>query len=149
VILWRISNHVSLAGDGGLRASGRWHTRGRRIVYCSETPAAALLEVLVHFEIDLRDLPAKYRLLKLECPGDFPVENTSAATLPEDWIDRIDVTRAIGDRWLQAGRVPLLRVPSAVAPETFNVLVNPTHPNARRLSVVQASEHVIDPRLLR
>jgi hypothetical protein len=23
VILWRISNHLSLAGDGGLRASGR------------------------------------------------------------------------------------------------------------------------------
>ena len=44
VVLWRISNHVSLTGDGALRVSGRWHTRGRRIVYCSKSPAAALLE---------------------------------------------------------------------------------------------------------
>ena len=31
--LWRISNHASLSGEGGLHASGRWHTRGRRVVY--------------------------------------------------------------------------------------------------------------------
>jgi RES domain-containing protein len=149
VILWRISNHVSLAGDGGLRTSGRWHTRGRRIVYCGETPAAALLEIVVHFEIDVRDLPAKYRLLKLEGPGDLVIERVAVAALPADWTERIDVTRTIGDRWLHAGRSPLLRIPSAVVPETFNVLVNPVHPDARRLSVVQISEHVIDPRLLR
>jgi RES domain-containing protein len=57
VFLWRISNHALLAGDGGLRVSGRWHTRGKRVVYCAENPAAALLEILVHFEIEIGDLP--------------------------------------------------------------------------------------------
>lgn len=66
VVLWRISNHRSLAGGGALRAPGRWHTRGRRIVYCAQTPAAALLETLVHVEIEVRDLPTRYRLLKIE-----------------------------------------------------------------------------------
>ncbi|MBI3680362.1 MAG: RES family NAD+ phosphorylase [Acidobacteria bacterium] len=41
--LWRVTNHVRLDGGGGLRAPGRWHTRGRRIVYCAPDPAAALL----------------------------------------------------------------------------------------------------------
>jgi RES domain-containing protein len=131
-----------------MRASGRWHSRGHRIVYCSESPAAALLETLVHFEIDVRDLPARYRLLKLHAPDDLIVEHLTATDLPADWFELTDLTRAAGDRWLQAGRSPLLRVPSAVVPETFNVLLNPAHPQAARIGVAQASEHVIDPRLL-
>lgn len=149
MILWRISNHVSLGGDGGMRASGRWHTRGRRIVYCSESPAAGLLEILVHFEIDVRDLPAKYRLLKLHAPDDLLIEDVNVADLPADWIERTDLTRAIGDRWLQAATSSLLRVPSAVVPETSNVLLNPIHPDARRVGVAQVSEHPLDPRLLK
>ena len=149
MILWRISNHVSLAGDGGMRASGRWHTRGRRVVYCSESPAAALLEILVHFEIDVRDLPTRYRLLTLRAPDALVVEDLLAADLPPDWIEQTDRTRAIGDRWLQAGRSTLLRVPSAVVPETFNVLLNPGHAHAGQLELVQVSEHAIDPRLLK
>ena len=55
--LWRISNHASLTGEGGLYASGRWHTRGQRVVYLADHPASALLEVMVHLEIDAEDLP--------------------------------------------------------------------------------------------
>ena len=149
MILWRIGNHASLTGDGGMRASGRWHTRGRRIVYCAETPASALLEILVHFEIDVRDLPAKYRLLKLHAPDNLRLDLVAVADLPDDWLEQADVTRETGDRWLEAGRSPLLRVPSAVVPETFNVLLNPAHKDATEVTVVQVSDHVIDPRLLR
>ena len=148
MVLWRISNRLSLAGDGGMRASGRWHTRGRRVVYCSESPAAALVEILVHFEIDVRELPIRYRLLKLQVPDDLVVEHVVLQDLPEDWAERTNLTRSIGDRWLQAERAPLDRVPSAVVPETFNVLMNPAHRHARRINVVYASEHTIDPRLL-
>lgn len=147
--LWRISNHLSLAGSGGLRASGRWHTRGRRIVYCAQSPAAALLETLVHFEITVEDLPRRYRLLKLEEPDDVTLESVSPGDLPKDWVERTDVTRAIGDAWLARGRAAQLSVPSALVAETFNVLVNPAHPDAGRIVIVQTSEHVIDPRLLR
>jgi RES domain-containing protein len=85
VFLWRISNHLSLAGDGALRTPGRWHSRGRRVVYCAQTPAAALLEILVHFEIDIQDLPIRYRLLKIEAPDDVPVGRVSVDDLPANW----------------------------------------------------------------
>jgi len=45
--LWRISNYADLSGAGGLQAAGRWHTRGKRIVYLADHPASALLEMLV------------------------------------------------------------------------------------------------------
>jgi RES domain-containing protein len=149
VFLWRISNHASLAGDGGLRASGRWHTRGKRVVYCAESPAAALLEILVHFEIEIGDLPARYRLLKVSVPDDLQVDRVSLTDLGSDWIEDPLATRAIGDRWLTRATTPLLTVPSAVVPETSNVLLNPTHPDARRIVIVQSTDHVIDPRLVR
>jgi RES domain-containing protein len=149
VILWRISNHLSLAGGGGLHASGRWHTRGRRILYCSESPAAALLETLVHFEIELRELPARYRLLRIQAPDDVHGERVSVESLPADWPDKLDVTRAIGDQWLESRSTALLQVPSVVVPETFNVLVNPTHSDAVRFVVAWISEHAIDARLLK
>jgi len=129
VLLWRISNHVSLDGKGGLEWPGRWHTRGRRVVYCAQTPAAALLETLVHLEIPLADLPPRYRL-------------------PDDWIDDPLVTRAVGDDWLAARTSVLLLVPSAIVPETHNVLINPDHPDATGVRLVETSEHVIDPRLV-
>jgi RES domain-containing protein len=149
VFLWRISNHLSLAGDGALRAAGRWHTRGRRVVYCAQSPAAALLEILVHFEIDIQDLPVRYRLLKIEAPDDVQVERVSVDQLPADWPQKTEVTRAVGDGWLTSGSAALLSVPSAIVPETFNVLLNPAHEDARRIVVVESGEHAIDPRLLK
>jgi RES domain-containing protein len=132
-----------------MRASGRWHTRGHRVVYCSESPAASLLEILVHLEIEIGDLPTRYRLLKIEAPDNLLVHEVRDADLPVNWIEQLDVTRGLGDRWLHTNRAALLRVPSVVAPETFNVLVNPGHERAHEIRVVRASEHVIDPRLLK
>ena len=149
MFLWRISNHLSLAGDGAFRAAGRWHTRGRRVVYCAQSPAAALLEILVHFEIDIQDLPVRYRLLKIEAPDDVQVGRVSVDQLPADWPQKTEVTRAVGDGWLTSGSAALLNVPSAIVPETFNVLLNPAHQDAKRIVVVQSGEHVIDPRLLK
>lgn len=149
MFLWRISNHLSLAGDGALRAPGRWHTRGRRVVYCAQSPAAALLDILVHFEIDSQDLPVGYRLLKIEVPDDVQVESVSVNRLLTDWPERTEVTRALGDGWLTKGSAGLLSVPSAIVPETFNVLLNPAHQDAKRIVIVQAGEYAIDPRLLK
>jgi RES domain-containing protein len=149
VFLWRISNHLSLTGDGALRTSGRWHTRGRRVVYCAQSPAAALLEILVHFEIDIQDLPVRYRLLKIEAPDDVQVENVAVDGLPTGWPERTEVTRGLGDGWISKGSRALLSVPSAIVPETFNVLLNPAQQDAKRIVIVQAGEHAIDPRLLK
>ena len=149
MFLWRSSNHLSLAGDGALRTPGRWHTRGRRVVYCTQSPAAALLEILVHFEIDIQDLPVRYRLLKIEAPDDVQVERVLVGHLPKDWTERTEMTRALRDGWLTRGSAALMSVPSAIVPETYNVLLNPAHQDAKRVIIVQTGEHAIDPRLLK
>ena len=41
MLLWRMSNHADLSGEGGRRVAGRWHERGRPVVYLSEREPAA------------------------------------------------------------------------------------------------------------
>jgi len=141
MFLWRISNHRTLDGRGGLETSARWHTQGRPIVYLAESVAGALLEVLVHLELSPVHLPKSYRLLKVDIPQDLTVEVLSLSDLGETWIDDETLTRTVGDQWLSSKRTALLRVPSAIAPETFNILLNSTHEEARRLKIVSHREY--------
>ncbi len=147
MILWRVSNHTTLDGRGGLRASARWHTRGSRIVYCAENPATALLEILVHSEIDIDDMPVSFRYLEIEAPNDASVVERDGDTLPPRWRENRETTRQLGDEWLRSGRTALLRVPSVIVPKTWNVLMNPGHPECSHIRIAQVHEQPIDPRL--
>jgi RES domain-containing protein len=146
--LWRISNHASLSGDGGLYASGRWHSRGRRVVYLADHPASALVEVMVHLEIDAEDLPSHYQLLGVEVPDGAAITALGENELPAGWRQQITSTRARGDDWLRTGASALLRVPSAIVPEAANYLLNPAHPDAARIGIASAIRAAFDPRLM-
>src|SRR5215204_3095313 len=108
--LWRISNYADLSGIGGLRAAGRWHSQGRRIVYLADHPSSALLEMLVHMDRDL--IPSTYQLLRVTAPADIVPE--TPGDLAADWRTRTMASREIGDRWLDRASSALLQVPSAI-----------------------------------
>ena len=145
--LWRSSNYRSLAGEGGLRFSARWHTAGRRIVYLAESPAGAMIELLVHLELDEADWPRSYHLLQVEYPADLRVE-TLKATPAKNWKRSLAATRKVGDAWLRSGRSSLARVPSAILPETWNVLLNPEHAESKRVRIVKTVRAEFDTRRL-
>jgi RES domain-containing protein len=145
--LWRISDHSDLTGGGGLLASGRWHTRGRRIVYLADHPASALVEVLVHLEVDQEEIPSSYQLIAIDLPDDAAFAVVEPSQLPPDWRDQIQHTRQLGDAWLDENRVPLLRVPSAIIPFATNWLFNPAHREAASARIVEATRVPFDRRL--
>lgn len=144
--VWRISNYVDLSGSGGVRAGGRWHSRGKRIVYLADHPASAVLEMLVHMDRDL--LPATYRLLRVIVPETLSREMVSAEGLSADWREHPAVTRDIGDQWLDRSQSALLQVPSVIVPRARNFLLNPAHPDAARFAVAEVIDAPFDPRLL-
>lgn len=145
--LWRISNFPDLRGEDGRRASARWHTAGKPIVYLAASPAGALLEVLVHLDFDEDLLPPTYTLLRITVP---PRTRIPRMQLPpgESWKSELPLTRAAGDAWLKARRSPLIRVPSAILPNTSNFLLNPLHPEAGNIRIAEALHTPFDPRLL-
>jgi len=143
--LWRISNHADLSGEGGLRASGRWHSKGRRVVYLADHPASALIEIMVHLEIDAEDLPSHYQLLGIDVPDDIAIPTVDA--LPCDWREQAMLTRSLGDAWLRGGTTALLRVPSAIVPDASNYLFNPAHSDIVRIGIASAVHAAFDARL--
>ena len=131
---------------GGWRFSARWHTRGRPVVYCAEHPAGALVEFLVHLADGLT--PDSFQMLTIEADDPVAMTDVDASGLPEGWRSSLPVTREIGNRWLAEGATPLLRVPSVILPETWNVLINPLHRDAAaRLRVIRAQHVPLDERL--
>ena len=60
--LWRLTEFPTLDGEGGRLYSARWHTAGSPIVYLAASPPGALIEILVHLELDENELPPSYRL---------------------------------------------------------------------------------------
>ena len=149
VTLWRVSNYVSLEGIGGLYVSGRWHTKGHPVVYCSEDPSTALLETLVHLEIDREDRPEIFQVLKIESFEEVSIEQVEAAKLGREWRGDLPRTRSIGDEWLQSGRTLLFEVPSVLVPERRNFLINPEHPEIRNLRISARYSHPFDQRFVR
>jgi RES domain-containing protein len=147
MILWRVSNYATLDGVGGLYVSGRWHTKGHPIIYCTLNPATALLETLVHMEIDSEDRPERFHVLRIEGPDSLSIESIEGDSLSPNWAEDMSITQTIGDRWLADGRSLLLQVPSVLVPETWNVLVNPQHVEANLLRVAATYEHAFDARL--
>ncbi|KRR08400.1 hypothetical protein CQ12_20530 [Bradyrhizobium jicamae] len=144
--LWRISNYVDLSGEGGLRAAGRWHTRGKRIVYLADHPASALLEMLVHMDRDL--VPSTYRLLRIRVSEAVDIQKVDVDRLAGDWRGRPDVTRRIGDEWLDRAATALLQVPSVIVPLGWNFLLNPGHRDSAKVGIEEVVDTPLDSRLV-
>ncbi len=66
-----------------------------------------------------------------------------------DWRSDLAFTRHLGDCWLAASASALARVPSILLPHTFNLLLNPLHPDAALLELAEATPALFDVRLFR
>ena len=140
--LWRISDFDDLSGQGGLLGPARWHSVTRPLVYLADHPASALLEVLVHLEVDREDLPASYQLLAVEIPDDIAFDN--APVLTANWRADANETQRIGNQWLENGRMALLRVPSAIVPYGWNWLLNPRHSDVVKIRAAEVIRTTFD-----
>ena len=144
MIVWRLEKKqyvkTALKGIGASKNPGRWNSPGQPVVYCADHPALALLEVMVHLEVDIEDLPPYY-LLK--------IETTDSPAITQDSLPATDVACvAIGSQWLTDNKGLLLKVPSVIVPHCHNVLVNPSHPDINTLRVVGEEKFEFDDRLL-
>jgi RES domain-containing protein len=144
MVLWRISKHLELNGSGGITFAGRWHHAGTPVVYLAESPAGALIEACVHTSAN--DIPPSFTLLKVVGP-DLPFDQIELSTLKPGWPGRVEITRDLGSKWLKRGSSALLRVPSALVPETANFLLNPMHADAELFQIEESFLFPFDARM--
>jgi len=83
-----------------MQSGGRWHSRGRRVVYASATLSLAALEYLVH--LGRRDSRLDLAAVEITILDALPVESVERSALPPDWQTSppTDATILVGDAWL-------------------------------------------------
>lgn len=135
------------SGEGARLFGGRWNSPGRPVVYLSEHQSLATLEVFVNTgPIAPRH---EYSVVGATWDDRF-MERLRAADLPAQWtaFPAGHETAALGDAWLSEARSAVLAVPSVIIPAETNFLLNPVHPDFRRLQLGPAGPFLFDRRLL-
>lgn len=135
----------AFTGEGSFIYGGRWNSIGRHVVYASESRALAALEILVHAPPALQ---IEYVLFRAEIPLNL-VETYTTKNLPVDWRSEppCESTKKIGDLWIEQRGSLALMVPSVLIPAEINALLNPFHPDFRKVKIVEEGAYAPDPRL--
>jgi len=150
--VWRVVNKKyakeAFSGEGALKFGGRWNSPGTPIIYTSESLSLATLEILAG-GISIRLLKSYVRI-----PVDFDssfVETLHVSLLPKEWCSYPPSikTQKIGDSWTKKSKSVLLKVPSVIIKEEFNYLLNPLHPDFKKLSFGKPEILSFDNRLLK
>ena len=146
--LWRIvtGSHPVWSGEGARRHGQRWNPPGLPAIYTGTSFAVSLIELLVH--ANRKSPPSGARFVEADVPDDVSRERLNPGSLP-GWDDPHDtsIAQAFGRDWIQSRRSALLIVPSVVtAGRDANVVVNPEHADAARISVGPETPVDLDPR---
>jgi RES domain-containing protein len=133
-------------GTGAALEGARWNSPGRALIYASEHYATALLEKLVH--AGRTALPGAHHAAALLIPDDLDTQIFEPARVPGWELEDSTSARQYGDDWHAANRTAVLVVPSLPGqPVERNFIINPAHPEARRIQVSPPFDVVWDGRL--
>jgi len=149
--LYRITQEKyadDLSGNGARLFGGRWNSEGLFAIYTSSTRSLALLEILAH-------TPAKmlteryYVLVSMFIPETIKPEELDKNKLTAGWHapDARPFTKKLGDKFLRTKTVLLLSVPSILIPEENNFLLNPLHPDMRKVKMAHKRRIHFDKRI--
>ena len=145
--LRHVEEHFS--GLGGLYARGRWTPRGRPVVYTSGSISLAVLEYTLNYR--RRGWVPASVLAQAEIPDTLRIETIKHTDLPRDWNAATPPAslQKIGQDWLDRAASVVLKVPSAVVVQEWNYLLNPRHPDFRKIRFTRPRRYAFDRRLVR
>ena len=134
-----------ISGEGAKQFGSRWNTKGVAVLYTAEHISLAILEMLVHLQF--KEVPADYWLLQLNVPDTITATEIDAAKLKQHWQDDPSYTQFIGNEFFHSMKSALLKVPSAVVQEEYNLLANPLHPDFKKIKIIKSKAFRFDNRL--
>lgn len=140
---------LDLSGRGASIFGYRWNSKGIKALYTASSRALAMAEVLVHLPMSF--LPEGYRMQEIEIPDPTFIEEIDISSLDEGWNDfpHRPETKEVGDEFLRKNEHPVLKVPSALVKGDFNYLINPNHPDAKKITVIRVSDFPFDRRIFK
>lgn len=138
-----------LNGKGAALKGARWNSIGVELVYTALNRSLAMAEVAVH--LTLATLPDDYMMSTIFIPGDISLKKINVKDLPPNWnaFPHPTTTQIIGDRFVTANKHCILQIPSAVTAGDFNLLINPRHPEFKKIKIVKTEKFPFDKRIFK
>lgn len=155
VNLWRVASDTpqwtaeDMLGKGAAHKGARWNHPGEHVTYAATSISLAAWETRAHFGRGA-SLPWNRFLVRIDIPDSvWAARQTLSLPLAVGWdaIPEGRVSRAAGSAWLTSGRTALLVVPSVIINEEDNVLLNPAHADAVRLTATKVRRFIYDHRV--
>lgn len=137
--------HTAFSGEGARIAGGRWNLPGDAVVYASASLALAAFETFVHLGDDA--LHIRFVHFRIEIPGSVAMQRCRRP--PPGWRAEPpqEPSMRYGSTWLRRARTVALEAPSAIVPSEKNDLLDPRHPEFRRIRIGRPQPFVFDPRM--
>jgi RES domain-containing protein len=149
---YRLSREVyasTLSGKGAALKGARWNSIGVEIIYTASNRSLAMAEVAVHFT--LATLPTDYMMVTIHVPDDISLQKLNVSDLPADWntFPHPSTTQAIGDQFIADNKFCVLQIQSAVTQGDYNLLINPNHPDFKRIKIIDKDKFPFDKRIFK
>lgn len=119
------------------------------MLYCGTNISLAALETFVHLKAS--GLPLNRYLVQIDVPDDVWNRAYDMRNPPVGWdaIPAGMVSLDAGDSWVKGNLSALMVVPSIIVPEEHNVLINPLHPDVKKLTARKMRKWTYDSRMAR
>lgn len=126
---------------------GRWNSFGKKVIYTAESIPLAFLENMVRrqgvgFNSD-------FRIVFIDIPDSIKILTVNISDLEKGWQGLKDYSKCqpIGDKWYDEGKTMVLKVPSAVLPESFNYVINTGVSDYKLVKLIEVTDLVPDERI--
>ena len=139
---------TTLKGIGAALSEGfRWNSLNTYLVYTAESRALSMLEVSVHLDLS-EDLPSDRYFVEIEIAEDVTILELELSHLPIGWDSKPPIleTQFIGDDFVRDQQAAVLKVPSSIIPQESNYLINPNHPEAKKIKIISTTPLKFDQR---
>ena len=126
---------------------GRWNSEGKKVLYTAESISLAYLETLAHrkglgFNKD-------FKIMVIKIPSNAEIQTVESSELSKSWRDFRNYSdcQKIVNAWFDADEKLCLKVPSAVVPENWNVVINTFHQDFKKVKLIDVLDFEPDDRL--
>ncbi len=137
-----------LSGEGAKLYGGRWNSVDIPMIYTAGSISLCVLEFLVHTQP--AHFPRDLILLHLKIDESILPKRLLIPKLPIEWHNCPfpPSTQKIGDKFIRSKNALVLKIPSVIVPQEHNYLINPTHPDAKKIRIVKSEPLQMDLRLI-